>query len=144
MKKKIDGGTKVTIVVGLILAAYYFTGAQNYKEPQKIYSYNGASFEVTDKSVGCDSKYSDDKKRDIFNSDYKDHWMTWKGEVVLASADDVSLNIDGKGTQDLSVDFENKNAGYNLTKGNFITVKFLMKQNGGCFLPFSGNRAVIQ
>ena len=141
---KISGGTKVTVVVGLILAAYYFSGASDYKEPQKNYPSNFASFEEIDNEIGCGSKYSDDKKRDIFNSNYKNHWMTWKGEVVLVSADEVSLNIDGKGTQDLSVDFEEKNAGYNLIKGKFITVQFLMKHSGGCFLPFTGNHATIQ
>ncbi len=62
---------------------------------------------------------------------------------MLAEADEASLNIDGKGTQDLQVDFADKRAGYNLTKGDFITVKFVMKTTGGCFLPFSGEYASI-
>ena len=52
-------------------------------------------------------------------------------------------SVDGFGIQDLSVDFADRNAGYNLVKDSTITVKFLMKNEGGCFLPFSGKEAVI-
>ncbi len=112
-------------------------------EDPSAFPNSDASYDKLNSEVGCDSKYSDDKKDDIFNSKFKSHWMTWSGELVLAEADNVSLNIDGKGTQDLHVDFADKQAGYNLTKGNVITVKFLMKNAGGCFLPFSGDNASI-
>ena len=69
--------------------------------------------------------------------------MTWTGEVLLAEADEASLNIDRVGTQDLQVDFKDSNAGYDLIIGDTITVKFLMKRIGGCFLPFSGDDAII-
>lgn len=112
-------------------------------EDPSSYPSSSASYQELNLEVGCDSKYSDDKKDDIFKSRYKNHWMTWSGEVVLAEADEASLNIDGKGTQDLQVDFADKQAGYNLTKGNVITVRFVMKHAGGCFLPFSGDHATI-
>lgn len=133
MHKKLFG-------VIIILAAI---GGCSSEDPS-VYPSSSVTYEELDAEVGCDSKYSDDKKDDIFNSRYKNHWMTWRGEVVLAKADDASLNIDGKGTQDLAVDFADEKAGYNLTKGNFITVKFVMKSAGGCFLPFSGDYASIQ
>lgn len=117
-------------------------GGCSSEEPS-VFLNSGASYEELNSEVGCDSKYSDDKRDDIFNSQYKDHWMTLSGEVVLAEADNASLNIDGKGTQDLRVDFADKQAGYDLTKGNVITVKFVMKNAGGCFLPFSGDNASI-
>ena len=101
------------------------------------------SYALVNAEVGCESKYSDDKKEDIFRSNYKNHWFTWKGVVMLAESDEASLNIDGVGTQDLQVDFADPKAGYNLTKGSTITVKFLMKSEGGCFLPFGGEKAVI-
>ena len=113
-------------------------------EDASSYPVSTGSYAELDSEIGCDSKYSDDKKEDIFNSQYKNHWMTWAGEIVLAEADNASLNIDGKGTQDLQVDFADKNAGYNLTKGNMIEVKFIMKTAGGCFLPFSGEQATIE
>jgi len=130
----------IGIIVGLVIiwAAGSFMG-----ETPSNYPTRSASYEEVNSIVGCDSEYSDDKKKDIFNSLYKNHWMTWRGEVVLAEADGASLNIDGKGTQDLAVGFADKNAGYNLTKGSFITVRFLMKSAGGCFLPFSGEKATI-
>jgi len=105
------------------------------------YSYSSASYAEVDREVGCSSKYSDDKKDDIFKSKYKNKRMTWSGEVVLAEADEASLNIDGKGTQDLAVDFADSNAGYNLNKGDRISVSFVMRHMGGCFLPFSGDNA---
>lgn len=113
------------------------------KSNETAYPVNNDSYAAVNSAVGCDSKYSDDKKEDIFRSNYKNHWFTWKGVVVLAESDEASLNIDGFGTQDLQVDFADPKAGYNLTKDSVITVKFLMKSAGGCFLPFSGDKAVI-
>jgi len=107
------------------------------------YPASSASYSQVDSAVGCDSKYSDDKKDDVFNSRYKNHWFTWTGVVFLAESDEASLNIDGFGTQDLQVDFVDQNAGYDLVKDSTITVKFLMKTAGGCYLPFSGDKAVI-
>ena len=104
---------------------------------------SNASYSQVNSVVGCESKYSDDKKEDVFSSRFKNHWFTWSGVVVLAESDEASLNIDGFGTQDLQVDFADKNAGYNLVKDSTITVKFLMKTAGGCYLPFSGDKAVI-
>lgn len=143
MKKDPTGWTKLIVICCIIIAIYYITGANNYKTPEREYPVSHASYEHVNQDVGCGSKYSDDKKEDIFNSRYKNHWMVWSGEIVLASSDDVSLNIHGKGTQDLKVEFKNKNAGYNLIKGSNITVKFLMKNCGGCFLPFGGEQGTI-
>ncbi|KWT03293.1 hypothetical protein AL046_28415 [Pseudomonas syringae pv. avii] len=83
------------------------------------------------------------KKDDIFKAKYKDHWMTWSGQIVLLESDEVSLNIDRVGTQDLKVEFADKAAGYNLAKGGELKVRFLMKSAGGCFLPFSGREATV-
>ena len=109
----------------------------------KTYPVSSATYQQLNCALGCDSKFSDDKKDDIFASDYKNHWMTWTGEIVLAEADEASLNLDGAGIQDLKVYFNSPNAGYNLIIGDTITVKFLMKSSGGCFLSFSGDDAVI-
>lgn len=102
-----------------------------------------ASYTQVNAEVGCKSTYSDQKKDDIFKAKYKDHWMTWSGEVVLLDSDEASLNVDGIGTQDLSVTFADKNAGYDLAKGKQLKVRFLMKSAGGCFLPFGGGEATI-
>ena len=131
---------KLKLIV-LFFGVVFFAGCSS-EDPSK-YPINDASYKELNSEVGCDSKYSDDKKDDIFKFRYKNHWMTWCGVVVLAEADNASLNIDGKGTQDLQVDFFDKNAGYNLKKGDVIVVKFVMKYPGGCILPFIGEYAVI-
>lgn len=102
-----------------------------------------ATYAQVNADVGCKSSYSDQKKDDIFNAKYKDHWMTWSGEVVLLESDEASLNVDGIGTQDLRVYFADNQAGYNLSKGSHLRVRFLMKSAGGCFLPFGGRDATV-
>lgn len=101
------------------------------------------SYEHADSEVGCKSKYSKAKQEDIFNSKYKNHWFVWSGTVILPDAGKTSLNVDGKGTQDLSVTFKNPRAGYDLMEDQPLKVKFKMKRAGGCFLPFSGTDAEI-
>ena len=104
---------------------------------------NRNNFARTDAEVGCGSTYSKDRTKDIFNAKYKGHRMTWTGEVLIAEADMVAIRMDSFGTQDLQVDFSNKNAGYYLREGQEITVTFIMKSAGGCFLPFSGKEGEI-
>ncbi|MDY0831430.1 hypothetical protein [Pseudomonas sp. SED1] len=107
------------------------------------YPDSSISYAQANAEVGCKSTYSDQKKDDIFNAKYKDHWMTWSGQVVLLESDEVSLNVDHVGTQDLQVQFADKQAGYNLSKGKELKVRFLMKSGGGCFLPFGGREATV-
>ncbi len=113
-------------------------------EDPSNYPASDASYEEVNAEVGCDSKFSDDKKDDLFRAKYRNHWMTWRGAVLLAEADNASLNLDGVGTQDVRIDFADERAGYDLLEGQEITVKFVMKTAGGCFLPFSGDHGVIQ
>lgn len=112
-------------------------------EEQGIYLDSSASYVAVDAQVGCSSNFSDDKKEDLFNSNYRNRWMEWQGEITLLEAGEMSLNVDGKGTQDLSVKFDDPSAGYDLKKGSLVTVKFLMTSAGGCFLPFAGERARV-
>ena len=113
-------------------------------EDPSAYPNSRATYEELNAEVGCGSKYSDDKKNDIFESSYKNHWMTWTGEVLLAKSNRAGLNLDGKGIQDVSVKFADEKAGYDLVKGNNITVRFVMKRAGGCFLSFFGDYATIE
>lgn len=106
--------------------------------PESTTTYNQVNADI-----GCKSTFSDQKKEDVFNAKYKNHWMTWKGEIALLESDEVSLNVDGIGTQDLQVDFADKQAGYNLSKGSPLKVRFLMTSAGGCFLPFGGREATV-
>lgn len=141
--KLVSFGWLTLIIIGINndpdIASGDHSGAANITS----YPVNHSTYAQVNSEVGCDSKYSDDKKEDIFKSQYQNHWFTWRGVILLAEADDVSLNIDGVGTQDLQVDFANPNAGYDLVKDSTITVKFLMKSAGGCFLPFTGDKAEL-
>jgi len=152
MKEKKPTSVTTWMIVGIggfILLSLIITNVQKGYEQQQIkldptvYPFSDVTYATVDSYVGCKSKLSDDKKEDIFNTNFKNHWMTWAGEVVLAEADNASLNIDGRGTQDLQVDFNDKRAGYDLVKGSRIKVQFLMKSAGGCFLPFSGKYGTI-
>ena len=109
----------------------------------KEYPVNNSSYSSTDQQVGCKSKYSKGKKKEIFKTEYKDHWMTWTGKVILPDSGSTSLDVGGGPIQDLKVKFKDSNAGFNLREGQTIRVKFLMKRAGGCFLPFSGKQAQI-
>lgn len=129
------------LLIVILIASIAVAGCSS--ENPFAYPTSNASYKELSATVGCKSKFSDEKKKDIFNSQYRDHWMTWRGEVVRVSSGDVSLNIDGKGIQDLQVDFADKSEGYNITKGNVIAVRFVMKFAGGCFLPFSGDHATV-
>jgi len=111
------------------------------RKPSPVLNYS--SYKEVDDAVGCNSKFSDEKKKDIFNSRYKHKYFIWSGEIALLESDEASLNIDGFGTQDLRVEFANEKAGYDLTKGERIKVKFRLTSPGGCFLPFGGDNAEI-
>ena len=108
------------------------------------YPNSRATYKEVESSVGCESNYSKQKKEDIFREKYKNHYMTWTGEVMLPESSSVSLNVDRFGTQDLAVSFQDKKAGYDLEEGQIITVRFLMTSVGGCFLPHQGRYATIQ
>ena len=111
----------------------------------KTYSTNYDSFSKVDDEVGCNSKYSDDKKRDIFNRRYKDHWMTWTGKVKKSDSNSVWItNPELFSLQGIMIDFARKGAGYNLIDGELITVKFVMDTSGGCIIPFGGIEGVIK
>ena len=131
----------IKIITFALLFATVLAGCSS-EEPAK-YPNSLVTYADLDKEVGCDSKFVDDKKNDIFNSSYANHWMTWKGQVFSAEANEVSLNLDGKGLQDLHVIFADSKGGYDVLKDQIITVKFVMKSAGGCILQFEGTQAVI-
>ena len=114
-KESVKFGLFLLLAAGIVLgvANLFIPGRSlsNDSAPSPYFE-TAARYEDVDASVGCRSTYSDDRKADVFNASYKDHWMTWRGEVVLASADEASLNVDRKGTQDLKVYFADSRAGY--------------------------------
>lgn len=113
------------------------------EKPPIAYPVSSSTYDELNQKVGCDSKYVEDKKSDIFKSSYLNHWMTWKGQVLTANSTEASLNLDGKGIQDLHITFADSKGGYDLLQDEVITVKFLMKTAGGCILPFEGVQAIV-
>ena len=109
----------------------------------RTYPQSTASFDEVNAQTGCDSKFIEQKKEDIFTSQYKDHWMTWKGKVFHAEPESVSLDMNGKGIQELQAVFANLRAGYDILIGNEIKVRFVLRSQGGCLLPFNGEMAEI-
>lgn len=110
---------------------------------EKNYPDHHASFKLVDKTVGCASTDSNAKKEDQFESRYKNHWLTWRGKVQVAGTDSLSIDMDGHGIQDLFVRMKIAKAGYDVRKGDIVTVRFLMKDIGGCIMPFSGEEAIF-
>ena len=105
--------------------------------------HSNASYKETNLQVGCESKYSEAKKEDIFESRYKNHWMTWiGGRIDTLKTDEAGLDFDFH-KSDLDIEFLDNNAGYNLKKDDVVSVKFVMRKAGGCFLPFKGDNASV-
>jgi hypothetical protein len=129
--------TTVLSIILLILCAC------SSEKPPTAYPVSTSTYDELNQEIGCDSKYVEDKKIDIFNSSYLNHWMTWKGQILKANSEEASLNLDGKGIQDLHITFADSKGGYDLLLDDVITVKFLMKSAGGCILPFEGVQAVV-
>ena len=95
--------------------------------------------------TGCKSKYSDGKKADLFEVNYKGKQMTVTGQIATLADGDMSLKVlPTTLTFDVIVEFANPKAGYDLEKGQRITVTFNVQDAGGCFLSYRGNRGVIQ
>ncbi|MGD8743110.1 MAG: hypothetical protein PVH46_06755 [Granulosicoccaceae bacterium] len=104
------------------------------------------SYEEFVREVGCDNPYTDARAKDIFNTKYRDHVMTWTGEVYEPKTDSVVLDMDGEliaSKRQVRLKFVEKGAGYRLKKGDIITVRFLIEHRGGCVLPVRGKYAQI-
>jgi hypothetical protein len=97
-----------------------------------------SSFERMVADTGCASKYSDDKKADIFNANYKGRAITATGQIATLSSGDLSLKVlPGTMTYDILVTLRDPRAGYDLEKGQRVTVKFVVSYHGGCVLRHS-------
>ena len=112
-------------------------------EDPSNYKISNSSYFDLERTVGCQSSYSNDKKEDIFEQNYDNRWMTWGGRVSFANRGEVAINVDYDGLPDLIVDFEDGETGYNLREGQTLTVKFVLWSLGGCYLPYRGRHAVL-
>jgi hypothetical protein len=101
------------------------------------------SYIVMDSKCGCDSQNGESKREAIFNSEYKDKWVTYFGTIASIQDNKLSINADLSGVSDLSVEFENEKDIYNLKNGSFVAVKFVLREQGGCFSDYEGDMGKI-
>jgi hypothetical protein len=89
--------------------------------------------------TGCESKYSDDKKADLFATRWRGTPMTVTGEVSLVSSGTVSLKILRTTlTSDIRVKLRDSRDAYDLEKGQRVTLTFKVSDHGGCILSYGG------
>jgi hypothetical protein len=94
--------------------------------------------------TGCDSRYSDDKKADLFQASYKNREMTVTGEITSLSSGKLALKVlPSTLTSDVRVVLRDPRAGYDLQKGQRVTIRFVVNIAGGCILDYSGDQGVI-
>ena len=127
--------TLALIPFALILAG---CGTDPEKFPDSTLSYD-----AVDAQVGCRSTFSDAKKQDMFDQQFKNKWYRWTGIVLQSDTGSAELDLNGGGVQDLSVDFDSDNAGYNLQRGQQITVSFVLDSLGGCIIPYGGKHGAV-
>jgi hypothetical protein len=105
---------------------------------------SNASFLQMLAETGCDSRYSDDKKADLFAQRWKGKSMTVTGEVANVSKGTVSVKILRTTlSSDIWVDMQNDRDVYDLEKGQRVTLTFTVKDHGGCFLNYRGIFGVL-
>jgi hypothetical protein len=95
--------------------------------------------------TGCKSKYSDEKKADLFASRYKGRSMTVFGEVVGSKDGKVEIKVlRDTLTWDLRVELADRDVAYNIEKGQRVEATFIVSYHGGCFLSFMGSNGVLK
>jgi hypothetical protein len=94
--------------------------------------------------TGCNSRFSDEKKADLFAERYQGLTLTVTGEIKSNSKGVVGLKVLSETwTSDVLVAMNDPKVAYDLEKGQHITVSFKVLKHGGCFLAYSGNDGVI-
>jgi hypothetical protein len=95
--------------------------------------------------VGCNSKFSEEKKADIFATNYKDRVMTTTALVTKIDAGQILLKVlRSTLTYDIQVKLRDPKSGYNIEKDKMIRIRFIVRTAGGCILAFTGDDGVIE
>jgi hypothetical protein len=69
--------------------------------------------------TGCDNRYSDDKRADLFTTQYRGKPMTVTGEIATVSSGNVSLRVlPGTRTFDIRIDLRDSRAAYDLERAS--------------------------
>jgi hypothetical protein len=93
--------------------------------------------------IGCGSANGEDKREDTFDKDYKNKWMTFKGQVSTIDGEKLTISCDENIIPDLNIKFNDKKSIYDLKIGSFIEVKFVMRELGGCFESYEADNGEI-
>jgi hypothetical protein len=129
-------GTIVLVVAGLVWLAQYMPEAKNQHPANEAYLTMVAQ-------TGCESKFSDQKKADLFAENYLGKPMTVSGQVTTIGKDWLGIKIDPKTlTFDVSV-FVDPSVAYAAQKDSRVTVTFTPSMQGGCILPYDGKNGVL-
>lgn len=104
----------------------------------------GLGFATMLAETGCESKYSDEKKADVFEAKYKNKEMTVSGEIADVSRGEIKIKIlRSTITYDLSVTLSDPKSTYDLEKHQRVTLRFTVRRAGGCILPYSGDQGLL-
>jgi len=111
-------------------------------DPSKFPSSN-IDFSQAEDEVGRYSQNSEQKKIDLFNTKYKNKWFTWSGVIYKVEGNQIFVNCDYYGLEDLIVELQDKNAGYDLQNGSEIKVRFVMKKITKTVKIFEGENGIL-
>jgi hypothetical protein len=101
-------------------------------------------FAAIEAEVGCRTRYSEEKAAHEFATKYAGKEMTVTGQVSSVSRGTLRLKLlPTTFTFDLQVELVDPKAGYDLEKGQLVTVRLVMRRAGSCYLPFEGDQGVI-
>jgi hypothetical protein len=103
-----------------------------------------AGFTAMRAETGCGSKYSDEKKADLFEAKYKDKQMMVTGVISSVSGGEVLIRVPPRTfSYDVRVTLSDPKSAYDLQKDQRVTVRFTVRRAGGCVLPYGGDQGVL-
>jgi hypothetical protein len=96
------------------------------------------------RETGCDSRFSDEKKEDLFKAKYKGQRIVAAGTVAMLKDGQVNLKLLSTTlTFDVRIHMRDERATYDMEKGSKVTIEFTANSNGGCVLSLSGDDGVV-
>lgn len=137
-QKKSQRKTFITVFITVFLITFFLIWFFKSNKDE-IKGESSDSYIVMDSKCGCDSPNGEAKREAIFQNEYKNKWVTYIGTISSISDNKLMINADLKGVSDLSVEFENSNDIYDLKVGSFVAVKFVLREQGGCFSDYQGD-----
>lgn len=101
------------------------------------------SLDEASQEVGCYSRYSKEKRSDLFNDKYKGKWVRWTGKVQYVDNDQVIIvGVEGPGAV-ARADLKSAGSGYELLKDDLVSMTMTISEQGDCDKPFVGINAFV-